>query len=110
MTKVSSNAGKHPYLRPDHEFLFDHLKNEKKGIKFDVNNQHKFVNVISTEYFDKNNIELFGGDTVTYKNVDHVITYDSREFCWIIENVNEPQKREILKKTAHLSVLKKKHN
>jgi hypothetical protein len=110
MTKVSSNAGKHPYLRPDHGFLFDHLKIDKNGRKFDTNVEVRIKQRISTDYFDSNKVEIFYGDTVTYREVEYLVTYDTREYCWTMENILQPEKRKKLKETAHLTVLGKKRN
>lgn len=110
MTKVSSNAGKHPYLRSDNVSLFHDIKQQKKGLRFDPDNQPKARSRVSTEYFDQNNLEIFGGDTVIYKNEEYRIDYSSREFSWIMEKVNDPKRYEILRKTAHLTILKQNSN
>jgi hypothetical protein len=108
MSKVSSNAGKHPYLRPENASLFDNLFPEKEGLPFAKG--VKFIVNVQTEYVDKKKNVLSYLDIVTYQKGDYEIGYDCKEFRWIMKNLTSPKRVEILKEKAHLTVLKKKHN
>lgn len=110
MPKVSSNAGKHPYLRPENASFFVSNNIEKKGLPFKENLIVKFKVNIETDYCDKKKNVLSYLDIVTFKNEDYKITYDSKEYRWIMENLNDSKKVEILQEKAHLAILKKKYN
>lgn len=110
MSKVSTNAGKHPYLRPENASLFDNLFPEKEGLPFTKDMKVKFMIQVETEYKDKKKTMLSYRDIVTYQKEDYEIDYDSREYRWIMKNLADPKKVEILREKAHLAVLKKKYN
>lgn len=108
MTRVSTNAGKHPYLRSDLGDLFEHIRNYEKGIPIDFTVVPKFNVVAETEYYDKKNIKIFYNDVVTYKMEKYKITYDSREHFWIMENIVDSGKRLKLRDFADSVLLIKK--
>jgi hypothetical protein len=110
MTKVSSNAGKHPYLRTDLGDLFKHIRNKDKGIKIDFNVLPVFKNIVDTEYKDKNRKRINYKDVVNYKNEEYLVTYNSKEFYWIIENLHDKEKVVKLSEIAGSVVIKKKYN
>lgn len=114
MTKVSSNAGKHSYLRPENSSFFDNLitkkHRQKRGLPLLPYNDVKFVIMIKTDYVDKNNRELYYNDVVSFNHEDYVVDYDSRNYCWIIRSENNSKKIEILSKIASLTILKTKYN
>lgn len=108
MSKVSSNAGKHPYLRSDCENLFNHLIIEKKG-KLISSNLNPFFNVeIKTEFYDNKMQIISYRDIIQYKKEKYQINYDSQNFSWIAINVDS-NKIEKLNEIAQLSVLQKKN-
>jgi len=109
MTKVSSNAGKHPYLRPENDHLFDHLRIEKEGISLSKV-KPVFVDSVQTDYSDQKKRKLFYQDVVIFKGEEYRIDYDTREYCWIMEKLDDPKKRLNLKKTASSVVFKRKNN
>jgi len=110
MTRVSSNAGKHPYLRTDLGDLFEHIRKKEKGIKIDFNIQPLFKNAVDTEYKDKNKKVIGYKDVVSYKNEEYLVTYNSKEFYWIIENLHDQKKVLKLREIADSVVIKKKYN
>jgi hypothetical protein len=110
MSKVSSNAGKHPYLRPENASLFDDLISEKEGLPFLPDDKVKFVHQVETEFVDKKKKTLFFRDVVTYNQEEYEVNYDSKNFCWIIRSLNDPKKVEKLREKADLTIFKKRHN
>jgi len=110
MTRVSSNAGKHPYLRTDLGDLFEHIRNKEKGTRIDFNIQPQFKNIVATEYKDKRGKGIDYKDIVTHKNEDYLVTYNSKEFYWIIENLHDNKKVLKLREIADSVVIKKKYN
>lgn len=82
MGKTSSNAGIHPYLKPD--FISPLKLPKKEGILFSSN--IKFMDIaVNTEYKDSKNRELYFKDEVEFEGNKYEITYDSRNFCWILK-------------------------
>jgi len=110
MNKVSSNAGKHPYLRPENDHLFDHIRIKEGGIPMNSTVKPVFVNAVQTEYTDKNGKKLFYRDVVMYKGEEYRIDYDSKEFCWVLENLSDPKNRLKLMIIADFVEVKKKSN
>lgn len=105
MTKVSTNAGKHPYLRSDFIPPVEiHYKGT--GIEFDPKILPKFKSIIDTEYKDKKGRKLFFKDIVVYitEKEEYEIGYDGRVFCWILINQKNP-KRTLKLKEFHNSIL-----
>lgn len=108
MSKASSNAGKHNYLRSDREDLFSHIKFSEGGIPLNSFKPIYKLQKINSEYVDKFGKQLFYRDIVSYKDEDYRIDYNSKEFYWILVNLNDSKKAQILKKTAHLSIFRRK--
>lgn len=109
MTKVSSNAGKHPYLRPENSHLFVHIE-KSNGKKLLPQEQVKFNNISAeTEFVDKKKKRLSYRDIVTLDKEDYEIGYNSREFYWNMVNLKDPKKTLRLSENAHLVVLKTKY-
>lgn len=108
MSKVSTNAGKHPYLRTDEEEyrnLFSHLKTESGGIPILKIKTPLFKVEAETEFFDKNNQSIWFGDSLKFQNDEYVVKFQNRK--WIMVNIKDSKKVEILKEKAHLTVLLK---
>jgi hypothetical protein len=105
MTKVSTNAGKHPYLRNDGDFahLFDHIHLKKEGIKFDFKIKPKF-NPVDTDLKDKNGVNLFHMDIVQYKREEYLVGYDTRNFNWKITKISD-NKTSLNLNDVHKSVV-----
>jgi hypothetical protein len=102
MGKTSTNAGIHPYLKPD--FISPLKFPEKKGKPFAKT--VKFMDVlISTEYKDSKNHELYFKDEVEFEGKQYEITYDAQNFCWILKR---EQKTVALKNVYKKVVLTKK--
>lgn len=108
MSKASSNAGKHNYLRSDREDLFKHIKFTEGGISLKGFNPIYKEQKIATEYVDKFGKKLHYRDVISYKDEDYRIDYNSKEFYWILVNLTDPKNTQILKKTAHLTVFRRK--
>lgn len=94
MTKVSTNAGKHPYLRTGDEYdhLFDHLWIKTGGIKMNHAIQPKFKTVIDTGKKDKRGKKLFFKDVVLYEKKEYQIDYNAKDFYWILRLNSDPTK------------------
>lgn len=111
MPKVSSNAGKHPYLRTnerEYENLFSHLKTESGGIPISEISNPSFKVDVETEYVDKNNQSIRFRDTLIFQKREYVV--DFRDEKWVMIDASNPKKMEILGKKAHLTVLSKRYN
>lgn len=109
MTRVSSNAGKHPYLRPDFVPPVE-INYEKTGIKFDPNIIPKFHIEIDSEYKDKKGKKLYFKDIVTFEKEQYTVGYDGQVFCWIISTVKNPKKTLKLKDYHKSVILFEKYN
>lgn len=110
MTKVSTNAGKHPYLRIDLDHLFDHMRIKEKGIKMDHTKQPQFNTVVETGISDKKDKKLFFKDIIIYNNEEYQVDYNAKDFHWMISNIIDPIKTYNLNKVANSVILHKKHN
>lgn len=111
MTKVSSNAGKHPYLRTDEEEyrnLFSHLKFGHGGVPISEIKNPFFKVKIETEYVDKNNEIIHFKDTVKFQNREYRIDYWNQK--WVMVNTEDIEDIDFLAETAHLTVLSKRYN
>ncbi len=102
MGKTSTNAGIHPYRKTD--FVRSIFYPEVVGKPL-PKEEPKFVNtVISTEYKDSKNKELYFKDEVEYKGKKYEINYDTENFCWILRqdhntiSLKEAYKQVVLKK------------
>lgn len=109
MTKVSSNAGKHFYLRSDHEYIFAHIKEHKPGIEL-IKVIPKFKTVIDTGYVDKKKAKLFFKDIIIYNKEEYHIDYNAKEFYWIACSFENPEKNLKLSKIAKKCLLKISYN
>lgn len=108
MSKVSSNAGKHPYLRTDEEEyrnLFSHLKFDHGGIPISGIKEPIFKVEAETEYVDKNGQPICFRNILGFQKREYIV--DFRDQKWIMIDINDPKKVEILKEKAHLSVFLK---
>jgi hypothetical protein len=86
MTKVSSNAGKHPYLREDKQLeLFGDVK---RTIQNPIKNNFnvKFNIIADTEYYDKNNNLIFFNDKILFEGEIYKVHYHSILHFWTIKN------------------------
>lgn len=108
MTKVSTNAGKHPYLRVENGHLFANI-GSADGKPLAVQKKVKFNVVCDTNLTDKNKKKLFYRDIVIFDKEEYEIGYDSREFQWNMVNINDSKKVLNLAKNANLITLKKKY-
>ena len=106
MTRVSSNAGKHSYLRPENDYLFNEIRDKEKGIPIDFSIKPKFNIKIDTEYKDKKKRKIFFKDIVVFKDEEYSIIYNPKEFYWIMEKCSDPQKQLKLKEYAKLVIIK----
>jgi hypothetical protein len=109
MTKVSTNAGKHPYLRTDLGDLFEHMHKNNNTISL-KNINPKFHVEIDTEYSDKNKKQLFYGDIVVLENNRYKVDYDTRELSWVFVNQKNPKLLKKLNKFSKLAELKVMYN
>jgi hypothetical protein len=112
MTKVSSNAGKHPYQRTDGDYAhqFDHIRNHERGIEFNHTIKPKFNSKVETEFKDKEGKRILFKDLLIFKKEEYVVGYNSKEFFWNIENTTDPKKMHKLSEIAHLTILQKRGN
>jgi len=111
MSKVSSNAGKHPYLRTDEEEyrnLFSHLKFDHGGIPISEIKKPFFNVTAETEYLDKNGQQICFRDTIEFKKREYVVYF--RDLKWIMIDTKDSKKVEILSEIANQTVLIKKYN
>jgi hypothetical protein len=111
MSKVSSNAGKHPYLRTDEEEyrnLFSHLKFDYGGVHISKIKKPFFNVTAETEYIDKDGQQISFKDILKFRKREYVV--DFRDQKWIMIDIKDPKKVEILKEKALQTVLIKKHN
>jgi hypothetical protein len=112
MSKVSSNAGKHPYLRTDEDEyrnLFNDPKFECSGGKRISEIKEPFFKVeIDTEYVDKNKKNIHFNDTVKFQNREYRIDYWNEK--WVMVNMEDHEDIDFLSETAHLTVLSKLYN
>lgn len=82
MGKTSSNAGIHPYLKPD--FKFTNIVETGSGLPLSTQTLKFVDSPINTEYKDKNKKDLYFKDEVQYENSNYQINYDSKNFKWAI--------------------------
>jgi hypothetical protein len=105
MGKVSTNAGKHPYLRPDfHDALFGKNKtDEKSGTALSQIIMGKFKNIVETGYVDANGEMLFFGDEVTLDGETYTMDYDSRFHAWIAKTTDKLWNLWLIHRSVELS-------
>lgn len=111
MSKVSSNAGKHPYLRTDEEEyknLFSHLKFDHGGIPISEIKKPFFKIEVDTEYVDQENQIIRFGDTLKFQKREYIVDFTDQK--WIMIDIKDFKKVEILREKAHLTVLSKRYN
>ena len=111
MSKVSSNAGKHPYLRTDedeYKNLFSHLKFDHGGVLISVIKKPFFKIEVDTEYFDRDGEIIRYGDTLKFQKEEYIV--DFREEWWVLVNIKDSKNVEILGEKANQSVLTKRYN
>jgi hypothetical protein len=108
MTKVSTNAGKHPYRRSD--FVSPYKQNyDKPGLPL-VPTKAKFKTVIDTEYKDKKGKKIFFRDVIIYNKGEYKIDYDAKQFYWVACSLKKPEKALKLSQIAGQSIISINHN
>lgn len=102
MGKTSTNAGIHPYLKPD--FVSPVKISESQGIPLPKETPKFMDAVINTEYKDSQKKDLYFKDEVEYEGQPFEIGYDPRNFRWVIKSekrtyaLKEVSKKVILTK------------
>lgn len=104
MGKASTNAGIHPYLKPD--FISPIINTEKRGKPFNTKSAN-VMNIVNTEYKDSNKKDLYFKDEVEFDGIKYIVDYDSRNFKWILVHDN---KSLMLKEVHKKTVLVKKYS
>lgn len=100
MARISTNAGKHPYMRSDSGHLFGNLEPEKAGIPFNADIKIRFVNVVDTEYRDERDKIIYFKNIVKYNGETYQVDYDGQNFWWIIRSEENPTKTHKLSAVA----------
>ncbi len=82
MGKASTNAGIHPYLKPDFKSSIP-TEIENKGKPLSIKSQ-KILTIVNTEYKDCKKKDLYFKDEVELDGLKYIIDYDSKNFKWIL--------------------------
>jgi hypothetical protein len=104
MTRVSTNAGKHSYLRSDKRDIFKRKKAENY-IPIDFSIKPSFDCKFETDYSDKNGKTIFYKDVVTYKNEEYEVSYDSRNFHWSVVSKKTQETLKLKEIHKHCSIV-----
>lgn len=107
MTKVSTNAGKHPYRRSDY---VPPVVIEKKMNGIPFSSIVKFKAIVPTDYKDKKGKMLFFKDVIKYEKEEYEIGYNGKEFYWEITGINNPKNTYRLSDVNKSVFLVKKYN